>query len=1064
MRCPWFYYTFFETAAKKQRRQERRMHHEVKKLEENAGGKKIQRIQELWRIARTVYLSTGFLKRSKDSISKKQVRGSLQVSSVFSQETIYSFIILPENRLKLFWDTCCSALLFISIIQVMFCIAFQLKPFENVRVFELAIDCILITDQLFTFFTSYYYKKKLIHKPQKIIRKYLTGFFIIDCFANMPMLSITKWSKLNQARTVEWFSFLKIILYILLFIHFEACLLSYFGVAFDDFSWIDIWGIERTNLGEIYLCGLYTTLVTFVTVGYGDFSATTTYECIIFMSLELAGISVFSLMIRTVQNFMSNHSQAILSDKQDGLETWLIALNRKSKNTQVIRPRDIRSIQRFFEVYYRRSPLYYFDTEFYNDLSIQAKNKLVKTITKPYKKMFKFFFEDLDHSYKASNVFVRDILASLFLQIYEPKKTIIAFKENVTEISFIYQGGVVIYDKNTDRSIVQYGQGSYIGDFQIFFEIRSNFRYVSADVTIDTHLMCINKDRLMTILKDHPTEQSFLTLRAKKRYVNLKKNRNIARKEEIQNHFKQQRQVVQRFGSSQMNATQSKKEDHPENFSFNQLSLLDENTIFDAPESIGEIDPQQETVDATEEYFGETKLELELEISDDERSQEHFRQLKLNEQMRLTAKKYDRVRIQLQKINSLTSRLNETVAQSYKELNDAILQQLIMGKSDKLENLRRTIRFRNQNLIQEIEITKSKTQSIIKRQTIDFDEVTLQTSSLHTDSSLIEEIKSNETDEGQNRDSDRVVAEFYAFKNHLGTYKKKGQVQFDQLKKVNYFKQMYIEKKDKKKILKHQLTTQHSSKKKIVPKKIYYGGKEGGWYGINSDSEDSWSLQKREGSASNSIRTSFHSDLRQNSQLNQQPSLQEMVKDLNRISPENELEIQTRDMRRLSQKQIDAYIVRSNASQNILLDNSANQSENQDQSQRFISPRDNDDLLILEEFNSITKRDKLHINQKQPKLKEDLIKSRSNTSAIIKDELEHQQIKVNKIQLTEKMESEEQSQTQQTMYNLTPALRNPQSENFSYQPQKAFTKIQQSKKIQPIKTNLLDRYPKSKNY
>ena len=65
------------------------------------------------------------------------------------------------------------------------------------------------------------------------------------------------------------------------------------------------------------------------------------------------------------------------------------------------------------------------------------------------RKKFKIFFKDKEHGFKANKAFTRDILSSLYLQTYLPNNTVISFKENVEEMSFILKGEVVIYDKNT---------------------------------------------------------------------------------------------------------------------------------------------------------------------------------------------------------------------------------------------------------------------------------------------------------------------------------------------------------------------------------------------------------------------------------------------------------------------------------------------------------------------------------------------------------------------------------------------------------------------------------------
>ena len=83
----------------------------------------------------------------------------------------------------------------------------------------------------------------------------------------------------------------------------------------------------------------------------------------------------------------------------------------------------------------------------------------------PLRKKFNFFFKDKDHDFKANKVFMRDILSSLYIQTYLPNNTVISFKENVEDLSFINKGEVLIYDKNTTLSIIMLQSGSYFGDF-----------------------------------------------------------------------------------------------------------------------------------------------------------------------------------------------------------------------------------------------------------------------------------------------------------------------------------------------------------------------------------------------------------------------------------------------------------------------------------------------------------------------------------------------------------------------------------------------------------------------
>eukprot|EP00347_Sterkiella_histriomuscorum_P015140 403358168 len=895
------------------------MNREVRQMEENSGQKKITRIQDLWKIARTIYLSTGFLKRSKDSISKKQVKGTVAQRSVFVEESVLSFIIMPENRLKLMWDTGCSVLLFISIIMIFYCVSFQLEPLERNFKIEMAIDIILMIDQALRFITAYYQNKKLIHRPGKIFINYLSSFFFIDCLANMPYIfmmghydnlyyfkvfrllkiswmfdnfekilkmAIQKWSKLKQAQILDWYSFIKFMLYIFLIMHFESCLFIYLGVEFQN-SWLYEDGFNKYQTFDVYLQSFYTVQVTFSTTGYGDVHSHGFYEYFYFIQLELVGISIFSILMRKVQDFMQIKSSDKIQEKMDGLETWIISLNRIAKKHKTIKTRDIRSIQKFFEIYYKKSPSQFLESEFYQDLSIQAKHKLIKEITRPYRKKFTYLFSDKEQGFKANNVFIRDILANLYLQVYEPDKTIVAFKESVTELSFIYQGSVTVYDKNTSISIIQYEEGGYIGDFQILMNLRSNYRYVSTDLKqkrIDTHLMCISVYNLEFILKDHPDETQFLMLRAKKRYLNLKRIRNKARTEEIENAHRLRVRIIEEFGESgKTNNYVQKKHQNLMDQSNNQAEMFFEenkeeeinfemsqaditNLDFEADQQSRKNDETDHSL-AEEEYMNEGELLMNLEISDDEQTADHFQNEKNQAQQRQTAKKYDRVQSQISKINNLVVNLNQTVAQSYQELNQAISMKLVTGSDQKLNQLRRTIPLRHARLLEEIEFVKTRTKKLIESNTIEIEKLSNETSSVQTDSSMRDEdfkdpsdhenikFEINQSIDDAIRQDSKNSNKFYAL-HHIGSYKKKAQMQLEQIKKTSYFRDLYLEKQQKKKL--QRMSSKNSIGKKN--KKILYGGQGGQQYGIpDMDSFDTWSLQKKGGPDFDSIQTSRNS-------------------------------------------------------------------------------------------------------------------------------------------------------------------------------------------------------------
>ena len=61
---------------------------------------------------------------------------------------------------------------------------------------------------------------------------------------------------------------------------------------------------------EIYITGMYYTVTTITTVGYGDISATTTYERIVAIVFMLVGVILFSFAAGSLSSILSNVDSA----------------------------------------------------------------------------------------------------------------------------------------------------------------------------------------------------------------------------------------------------------------------------------------------------------------------------------------------------------------------------------------------------------------------------------------------------------------------------------------------------------------------------------------------------------------------------------------------------------------------------------------------------------------------------------------------------------------------------------------------------------------------------------
>jgi len=81
-------------------------------------------------------------------------------------------------------------------------------------------------------------------------------------------------------------------------------------------------------------------------------------------------------------------------------------------------------------------------------------------------------------------------------------------------------------------NLIELHEGSFFGDYQILFEMHSNFSYVAdPSAKEDTWCMSCNKDTFLMALVEFPNYQEFLTNRAlmrrnhfKKTFLDLKDN------------------------------------------------------------------------------------------------------------------------------------------------------------------------------------------------------------------------------------------------------------------------------------------------------------------------------------------------------------------------------------------------------------------------------------------------------------------------------------------------------------------------------------------------------------
>ncbi|CAD8200952.1 unnamed protein product [Paramecium octaurelia] len=246
----------------------------------------------------------------------------------------YVKVIKPDSLFKIVWDIILLLFIVVNIFYIPIYISFDVRSsglFE--WIFDLLPSWVFIAEILLNFNTAYY-DKGLMHEDRKqIMKHYVKGNFFWDIIVVIPflisyldipfvrytlLLRLTRLSPLmtsieevlNLEDSLQVFlDLLKLIFFLLLTGHFCGCAWHWVAIIEyqnygQEITWLTHYEPNAMNYEwfDRYIISLYWSVITTVTVGYGDIVPVTTVERVFVIVVTLLICGVFGYCLSNIGN------------------------------------------------------------------------------------------------------------------------------------------------------------------------------------------------------------------------------------------------------------------------------------------------------------------------------------------------------------------------------------------------------------------------------------------------------------------------------------------------------------------------------------------------------------------------------------------------------------------------------------------------------------------------------------------------------------------------------------------------------------------------------------------
>ena len=258
-----------------------------------------------------------------------------------------------------------------------------------------------------------------------------------------------------------------------------GCVWFYIGYhnLSNDKGWIHQLLLKEGKLSydqtTTYITSIYWVFTTLSTLGYGDFYPVQINEYLFTMLIEFMGVFLFAYMMGNINNLIEKLDDDVdeyLQNELTKLDQWLMKIDRANSHRK-LKHEMVDKITDSLSTYWKLDHVVIQKNNFLDQLPIKMRKKLINHLFCGFFDQFSIFFDGLEEGFQ------HQIVINLYPRKFRTTEDIISIDAGTKHLFFLTKGKVCIGTKDVITKYVILDEGTYFGDYLIFFRLKSSNCY-----------------------------------------------------------------------------------------------------------------------------------------------------------------------------------------------------------------------------------------------------------------------------------------------------------------------------------------------------------------------------------------------------------------------------------------------------------------------------------------------------------------------------------------------------------------------------------------------------------